>query len=218
MSTWYITLKDLLLLTYDKQALVLLLVLPLVLISIIGMSTGQFLTTDTDLERLKLVIVDQSNDETSKNFIADLKKRPELLITLSDAKASALSTLRRGDAMQVMVIGTKFSENIDALRMHEIFNMMYEKHPLNGLAALDVSLVSKPNAGVAGELLEAAVFALTVKFMTPIAARKNAVARKWVRSPEEQLTSETAENAGTSTAVAKHRSAWPSSGLSPDSP
>ena len=49
MSTWYITLKDLLLLTYDKQALVLLLVLPLLLISIIGMSTGKFLTTDEDL-------------------------------------------------------------------------------------------------------------------------------------------------------------------------
>lgn len=203
MSTWYITLKDLLLLTYDKQALVLLLVLPLLLISIIGMSTGQFLTTDADLERLKLVIVDQSNDETSKGFIADLTKRPELLITVSDSKATAMSTLRRGDAMQVLVIGATFPAKLDAIRMHEVFNMMYETHPLNGLAALDVNLVSKPNAGVAGELLEAAVFALTVKFMTPIAARKNAVARKWVRSPEEQLAAEADENAKVSASVSK---------------
>ena len=176
MSTWYITLKDLLLLTYDKQALVLLLVLPLLLISIIGMSTGQFLTTDKDLERIKLVVVDESKDDTSKRFITDLAKRSELLITASENKAIALETLRRGDAMQVMIIGRTFSENVDAVRMHEIFNMMYEKHPINGLAALDVHLVTKLNSGVAGELLEAAMFALTVKFMTPIAARKNAVA------------------------------------------
>ncbi len=195
MSTWYITLKDLLLLTYDKQAVVLLLVLPLVLISIIGMSTGQFLTTDDDVERIKLVIVDESKDATSKSFIADLTKRPELLISTSDSKSKAISTLRRGDAMQVMVIGTKFAENIDAVRMHEVFNMMYEKHPINGLAALDVNVVTKPNTGVAGELLEAALFALTVKFMMPIAARKNAVARKWVRSPEEELAVDKASNA-----------------------
>jgi len=203
VSTWYITLKDLLLLTYDKQALVLLLVLPLLLISIIGMSTGQFLTTDADIERLKLVIVDQSKDETSKSFIADLTKRPELLITLADEKVKALDTLRRGDAMQVMVIGTKFAERVDAVRMHEIFNMMYEKHPLNGLAALDVGLVTKPNSGVAGELLEAALFALTVKFITPIAASTNAVARKWVRSPEQELAAEKAEKVNASAAVSK---------------
>ena len=203
MSTWYITLKDLLLLTYDKQALVLLLVLPLLLISIIGMSTGQFLTTDDDLERIKLVIVDEIQDDTSKRFIADLAKRPELLITGSDVKTIALARLRRGDAMQVMIIGKKFSEKIDAVRMHEIFNMMYEKHPLNGLAALDVNLVTKPNTGVAGELLEAAMFALTVKFMTPIAARKNAVARKWVRSPEEEQAADKAAETLASKAIAK---------------
>lgn len=190
MSTWYITLKDLLLLTYDKQAMVLLLVLPMLLISIIGMSTGQFLTMDDDIERIKLLIVDESHSDTSKSLIADLQKRPELLVTTSPARDIALQTLRRGDATQVLLIGAKFEALTDALRMHEIFNMMYEKHPVDGLASLDITLTAKPNAGVVGELLEAAVFALTVKFVTPMAARKNAVARKWVRSPEDELAAD----------------------------
>ena len=119
--------------------------------------------------------------------------------------------------MQVMTIGTEFSEKTDAVRMHEIFNMMYEKHPLNGLAALDVRLVTKPNSGVAGELLEAAMFALTVKFMTPIAAKKNAVARKWVRTTEEEQAADKAAETLASATAAKQRSAWCFNGLFRDS-
>lgn len=195
MSTWYITIKDLLLLTYDKQAIVLLLVLPLLLISIIGMSTGQFLTGDDEIERVPIAVVDQIDGLVSQSFVADLMKRSELVVTPMKSPEMALNALRHGEVVHVLVIGPKFEQIVEDARMHDIFNMMYETRPISGLATLDLKVTTKANAGIVGELLETAIFAMAVKFISPIAARKNAAARKWVRSPEEDLAAEKAARA-----------------------
>ncbi|MDX1968103.1 MAG: hypothetical protein SFV23_13090, partial [Planctomycetaceae bacterium] len=60
LGAWDITVKDLRLLVLDKRALVLLLLLPLVFIAILGMSTGQFLTTNEKPDRYRVAVVDQN--------------------------------------------------------------------------------------------------------------------------------------------------------------
>jgi ABC-2 type transport system permease protein len=74
MSAWHITAKDLLLLSRDKRALVLLLILPLMFISIIGMSTGQLLTRDENSDLFKIIIVDDNESDTSHNLIRELSQ------------------------------------------------------------------------------------------------------------------------------------------------
>lgn len=184
MSGWYITVKDLLLLMRDKQALVLLLVLPLLLISIIGMSTGQFLTHDDTLERITIIVVDHNVGETSRSLIADLQKRPEFLITTSPSKDAALNVLRHGDATLVLVIGSKFEDLVDEFRMRDLFNMK-DTDLEKSLAALDLTVETKPNAGIFGELLNGALYSLVVKFVAPIAAGKNPLTRSWLNSQED---------------------------------
>jgi ABC-2 type transport system permease protein len=184
MSTWYIALKDLSLLTRDKQALVLLLVLPLLLISIIGMSTGQFLTRDENLERIKIVAVDLNQGATSRNLIAELQQRPELLVTPVPSRAEAVEVLRRGDASLMLVIGPRFEELVAAVRLRDIFHVTNES-AVTGLNALDLAVTTKTNSGVIGELLTGVLYSLVIKFIAPIAASRNAIARRWLPSAQD---------------------------------
>ena len=184
MSGWYITIKDLQVLMRDKQALVLLLALPLLLISIIGMSTGQFLTNDGTLERVTIVVVDQNNTETSRNLIAALGKWPEFLITSSRSKEAALDILRHGNAAVILVVGPKFEDSVDEFRLRDLFNMK-DGEPEASLAALGLTVETKPNSGVVGELLDGALYSLVLKFIAPIAAKKNPLTRGWMNSQED---------------------------------
>ncbi len=183
MSAWHITIKDLLLLSRDKRALVLLLVLPLMFISIVGMSTGQLLTRDENSERFKIVVVDQNNSETSRDLVTELAKKPELLITSVSSKESADDLVRSGDASLILVVGPKFEEFVEEISVSDIFNSK-DGPAATGLAALDLEVVTKPNSAGIGRLLEGVVRSQVIGFIAPIAARKNPVTRAWVRSRE----------------------------------
>ena len=181
MSAWHITAKDLLLLSRDKRALVLLLILPLMFISIVGMSTGQLLTRDDQSERFKIVVVDENNSETSRDLVAELAAKPEVLITSVPTKQAARDVLRSGDASLILAIGSQFETLVDDIRISDIFNSK-EGSPTAGLAALDLSVETKANSAGVGRLLEAVVRSQVIGFIAPIAARKNPVTRAWVRS------------------------------------
>ncbi len=198
MSAWHITIKDLLLLSRDKRALVLLLVLPLMFISIVGMSTGQLLTRDENSERFKIVVVDQNNSDTSRDLVTELAKKPELLIRSVSSKESADDLVRSGDASLILVVGPKFEELVDEISVSDIFNSK-DGPAAAGLASLDLEVVTKPNSAGIGRLLEGVVRSQVIGFIAPIAARKNPVTRAWVRSREagEEATSIIASTAQT---------------------
>ena len=204
MSAWHITLKDLLLLSQDRRALVLLLVLPLMFISMIGMSTGQFLTRDDDSERFKIVVVDRDSSETSRDLIAELSRRPEILMTSAVSKESADDVLRSGDASLILVIGSQFEELVDEVRVSDIFNTK-EGLAASGLAALDLSIETKPNSAGVGRLLEAVLRSQVIGFIAPIAAKKNPVTRAWVRSRKDDEATDTITTAPPPEAKAKSK-------------
>ena len=192
MSAWDITLKDLKLLTQDKRALVLLLVLPLMFISIVGMSTGQLLTGDDNTERFKIVVVDQSQSDTSKELVAELSQRPELMLTNVDTHDDAQNAIRAGEASLILMIGPKFAELVDDVRVSDIFNSK-EGLTATGPSALDLTFETKPSSAGIGRLLEGVMFSQVIRFVAPIAARKNPVTRAWVRARdlEEEASTET---------------------------
>ena len=183
MSAWNITAKDLLLLSRDKRALVLLLVLPLMFISIVGMSTGQLLTRDDNSEQFRIVAVDQSNTETSRDLLAELSKKPEVAIKTVATQDAAREILRNGDASLILEIGSEFETRVDDMRVSDLFNPSDES-PTSGLAALDLSVETKANSAGVGRLLEAVVRSQVIGFIAPIAAKKNPVTRAWVRARE----------------------------------
>ena len=184
MSAWHITSKDLLLLFQDKRALVLLLILPLMFITIVGMSTGQLLTRDDTVERFKIAVIDDDDSETSHDLIANLSKKPELLLTSVPSENVAKDLMRRGDASLVLVIGNQFEERVEELNVSDIFNPK-EALAVSGLSAIDLNVHLKPNAAGIGRLLEGVLRSQVMGFIAPIAARKNPVTRAWVTPRDE---------------------------------
>jgi ABC-2 type transport system permease protein len=202
MSAWHITAKDLLLLSRDKRALVLLLILPLMFISIVGMSTGQLLTRDDQSERFKIVVVDESNSETSRSLVKELSSKPEVLIKSVPTRDEARDVLRNGDASLILAIGPQFEALVDEIRISDIFNAKQES-PASGLAALDLSVETKANSAGVGRLLEAVVRSQVIGFIAPIAARKNPVTRAWVKSREPDEIEKTGTVPAVTTAAVK---------------
>ncbi len=184
MSAWYITAKDLLILAQDRRALVLLLVLPLLFISVVGMSTGQFLTREENSDRFTIALVDLNHSETSQRMIAELQKSPEMLLTPTASPDAALDALRRGDAAISLVVGPQFESRVEELRVGDLFNSK-EGLAAKGPGALDLYIGTKPNAAGVGRLLEAVLFSQVIRFVIPIAAKKSPVSRGWVRSRDD---------------------------------
>lgn len=187
MSAWQITRKDLMLLLKDKRAVVLLLVLPLLFISIVGMSTGQFLTKDDDAQRFRILVVDRSASELSAKLVAALQRQKEFLVRVVESAEEADETLSRGDASMWLTIGAEFESRADELRISEIFNS--DSGPLaGGPEALDLRLETRPAAIGIGRLLEGVIFTQVIKVIAPVAAEKNAVTRTWIRKAENEET------------------------------
>lgn len=184
MSAWHITIKDIKLLVHDRRALVLLLILPLMFISIVGMSTGQFLTRDDESDQFKIVYVDQNKTETSKSLVAEIAQRSDLIIAPAETVEAAVDSMRDGDGSLILIIGPRFEELVDEVRMSDIFN------PKSGLsvtgpAALDLTIAAKRSTAGLGKLLESVMFSQIIRFVAPIAAKKNPLTRSWARSSEE---------------------------------
>lgn len=195
MTVWYITRKDLLLLVKDKRAVVLLLVLPLLFISIVGMSTGQFLTRDENNQRFKIAVVDLDDTELSRRLLDVLKKHRELLVTRLPTTDEARQALQRGETSLVLTVGAQFEERADELRISDVLNL--DSGPLaDGPAALDLTLESRPASIGLGRLLEGVIFSQVIKVVAPVAARKNAVARTWLRDRSNDEADPTANPVG----------------------
>ena len=180
MTAWYITRKDLLLLVKDKRAVVLLLVLPLLFISIVGMSTGQFLTRDENNQRFKVAVVDLDESELSRRLVKVLEQHRELLVIRLPSIDEARQSLKRGESSLLLTVGPQFEERADELRISDVLNS--DSGPLaEGPASLDLTLESRPASIGLGRLLEGIIFSQAVKVVAPVAARKNPVARTWLR-------------------------------------
>ena len=185
MSAWQITRKDLLLLVKDKRAVVLLLVLPLMFISIVGMSTGQFLTRNDDSQRFRILVVDKNDGELSRQLVQTLQKHSEFLVTVVESP-TASATLQRGDASMLLTIGPEFESRAEELRISEVFNS--DSGPLaGGPAALDLKLETRPAAMGLGRLLEGVIFTQVIKVVAPVAARKNPITRTWMHDPSDDV-------------------------------
>lgn len=215
MNAWYITQKDLLLLSKDKRAVVVLLVLPLLFITIVGMSTGQFLTRDDNQNRFKVNVVDLDSSETSSKLIQSLSDHKEILVIQHPTSESARSSLLRGEASVLVTIGKNFDERVEDLRISDVFNT--DEPPLsNGPAAFDLNVEQRPTSIGLGRLLEGIIVTKAMKVALPVAASKHAVTRTWLKKnpkdsepPEDKPTREALSQTTNSVSTSPARSAAP---------
>lgn len=183
-GAWDLTRKDLKLLARDRRAVALLLFLPLAFIAILGMTTGQFLTRSNESRRLKIVIVRRADDPLAVQFAGDLERNRSIDVFAAADETEARRSVDRAQATIGLVIGPQFAERVDALDIGDILNS--RQGPLAvGLPALDLQILSRPATLTDAALLDRLIFAEALRSILPTVASKNAIARRWVKSPEE---------------------------------
>ncbi len=183
MAAWNITCKDLRLLLGDKRALVLLLLLPLMFITIIGMSTGQLLTKDEDQRKLKLAVVDESRSEYSQDLIKTLEAHDGIRVLEKDSLTEARRAADKSEASVIMTIPKDYEDRVDALGMSDIIDSSHS--PLtNSPEALGLAFEMRTVIGDGG-VVKWLIYSDALRTIAPVTARKNAVARRWLKSQEE---------------------------------
>src|SRR6478736_4225426 len=96
-----ITIKDLRLILKDRGALYTLLALPVVFIAILGVSTGQLITTHEESKLLKIGVVNECDDPLSDRIFTSLTSiggikatqisdRDEARLRLQDGRSSVV--------------------------------------------------------------------------------------------------------------------------------
>jgi len=149
-----ITLKDLLLLRRDRRALVILVAMPMVIIAIVGSSTGRLRASrEKNREGLQIEVADFCATEPSRRLTGFLASYEHVLVrplaVPSPQDSVLLSTLQQsrpeGDADARLVIGPRFEEIVRAKTPKELTSPDQTTSE-GGLEGLDLRLAFNTSA------------------------------------------------------------------------
>lgn len=188
MAAWDITWKDLRLLAGDRRALVLLLLLPLMFISILGMSAGQFLTKDEEQRKLKIAIVDEGKSEPSRELVKALSQHDGIRVLEKENLKAAQIALDKNQASVLLVIPKTYEAKVDTLDMSDIVDSANGELK-EGPSALGLTFDFRSAIGDGG-VVKWLVFADALRTISPFVAQKNALARRWVHQRDEEAEAE----------------------------
>ena len=181
-GAWDITVKDLRLLLLDKRALVLLLLLPLLFIAILGMSTGQFLTTQDKPSRYRVGIVQQDQSELANQVVKNLQQHKDLEIVTFPNSAAADLENKQTPVSALITIGPQFTAKVDELTMYDMLG-----GEAGGIAqsteVADLKLEVR-SAVAEGDLIKYFLFGEIYRTIFPEVARRNALFRPYLPSDE----------------------------------
>ena len=184
MNAWRIARKDLTLLIRDRGALATLLVMPLVFITILGVSTGQMLGWRNENEELKLAVVDEDLTDLSKSLVDQLRSRDGLRVTDIASAAAARQMVQDGDQTSAVVISKEFSAKVDELRVHDVFNT--DQGPFAGpLSDVGIDVVTAPSMTNADSLVDMIVRGVTLRTVLPVVVSRNKFLARFVRKAAE---------------------------------
>lgn len=181
-----ITMKDLRLLARDRRALVILIALPMVIIAIVGSSTGR-LRSDREQRKLGLTIetADFDNTELSHRLTGFLGGFQNVMLRPMSIDSSnpttRLEELRKGQPEGMIdariVIGPNFSAKLNSLSRADLTSPG-SGTTKDGLSAIDVAVIQNEMADPLTEGLIKALLKLSLQdAMLPIVAEKIPVFR-----------------------------------------
>ena len=154
MDAFKITLKDLLLLSRDRRALVILVAMPMVIIAIVGSSTGRLRANrEQSRQGLTMEVADFDQTESSErlaSFLASYENvlvRPAVIPSKDDSALQAeLQSERPTDDIDVrLVIGSTFESTVRSLPRAELTSPD-ESTREKGLSAIDLTLINNETA------------------------------------------------------------------------
>ncbi len=179
MGVWEITLKDLRLILKDRGALYTLLALPVVFIAILGMSTGQLITTHEASKLLKIGVVDECHGPLSDAFFSNLSAIGGIKVQKVDDRAEAKLRLQDGRNSVVVIVGKDFENRIDDLSLGDVFSTEHGKLA-GGISAIDMHVESGVEFVGVSELVEYVVLSAVLRVVAPEVARRSIVLRRTI--------------------------------------
>lgn len=189
MGIWQITLKDLRLILKDRGALYTLLALPIVFIAILGLSTGQLITTHDQAKLIKIGVVDEAKSPLSDDVYQNLSQVGGIKADKLEDRADAHMRLQDGRCSVAVILGKDFDNKVDDLTMRDIFNMRQGKLS-QGTSALDMVVQSSAEYVGVGELVEFVVLSAVLRVVAPEVARKSVLLRRSIDRMMEDDESE----------------------------
>ena len=192
MDALTITLKDLLLLSRDRRALVILVAMPMVIIAIVGSSTGRLRATrEQNRQGLQLEVADLSGTNSAKRLAGFLASYDHVIVRSRvepiPADAARLAVLKtqppESPVDARLIVGPEFEVLVRSKSSRELTSPD-ETTRAEGLAALDLHLVfneSAPDPMMEG-LAQALIKLSLQNALLPIMAEKIPVFRGAART------------------------------------
>lgn len=179
MGALEITIKDLRLILKDRGALFTLLALPVVFIAILGVSTGQLITTRSESKLVKIGVVDEDGGEMSEHVIRDLASIGGLKVEKVTNPDEAKLRLQDGRSSVVVILGKDFQNRIDDLDLGDVLDSEHGKLA-KGLSAIDMQVESAVEFVGVSEIVQYVVLSAVLRVVAPEVAKRNTFLRRMV--------------------------------------
>ncbi len=198
MGWWHLTWKDLRLQMRDRRSLAVLLILPLIFISIIGLSTGKMLGWRASNQVIQVAWVDRDGGELAKRLQTKLAEKGDLQVIAYADQESAKRDVFSGKATLSLTIGPKFQKRIDELELRDFFSRKLGKGRLaGGFKSLDIDVETKPSWNWVAKLVTNNLYSMTMDDVFPTVAKRHDLGRVLINNMEAAAEEEAAETAST---------------------
>src|SRR5436305_3622195 len=169
MPIWTLALKDLRLLVRDTRAVVILLAMPLIFMTVLGLALGEGFGQKPD-DRLRVSIIDEDRGQPpgavgfpgepwSHVVRRDLEQTAGIRVEIIPTREQAERLVRRGQRSAVLVFGPDFSERVH--RCSFLDDRFLKEPGINpffrdgvDLGALHVEVLRDPTQRVAASIIE----------------------------------------------------------------
>ena len=178
MGWWHLTWKDLRLQVRDRRSLAVLLILPLIFISIIGMSTGKMAGWRASNQEIQVAWVDRDGGELAQRLRKKLNEKGDVRIEVYADTESAKRDVSSSKMTMSLTIGPEFQKRVDELELRDFFARKQGQGRLaKGIESLDIAVDTKPAWSWVAKLVTNNLSALTMDEVFPIVAARNDLGR-----------------------------------------
>jgi len=185
MNAWRITWKDLRVLWRDRRSFVILVALPLVFITIIGLSTGQLLGWRNSNSELRIAVVNRDDRALSRSIVARLQRQHGLQISISTPRESR-SLLDTGRCSGIVEFGSGFQARVDEVRT--IDALQFNEGRLDeDLSSFDVHVTTEPSLTNVESIIERIVQGEVLRGIIPHVLEKNAMIRRYISTHRREV-------------------------------
>ncbi len=193
MGWWHLTWKDLRLQVRDRRSLAVLLVLPLIFISIIGLSTGKMVGWRASNQEIQVAWVDRDGGELAQRLRTKLSEKGDVRIEVYADTESAKRDVLSNKMTMSLTIGPEFQKRIDELELRDFFARTHGTGRLaKGIESLDITVDTKPAWSWVSKLVTNNLSAMTLDEIFPVVAKRNELGRalidKMVSADDPRMT------------------------------